>query len=145
MKKLTLNYVCFALSALCVLFMSCKDDDVPYPIGKKLVNYEITLIHLEADAPEPSSLPKDCIVYRDHEVLDNCLYLSFFYEGNKYLFDGLSASEIRILNVDNSYVKVLLSGEFVPYNFNGTPFFSTGSGKYSYKVSFTASSITLKQ
>ena len=40
MENLKINYVCLALSILCLLLVSCKDDEAyPYPAGKELLNY----------------------------------------------------------------------------------------------------------
>ena len=38
MRQLKINYVCFALSVLCLLLMSCKDDEDPYPTNEREVS-----------------------------------------------------------------------------------------------------------
>lgn len=44
MENLKINYVCLALSILCLLLVSCKDDEAyPYPAGKELLNYEMPM------------------------------------------------------------------------------------------------------
>ena len=84
MKKLTLNYVCFALSALCLLLMSCKDD----LIGKELVDYEVTMFKV-LDGNQPESIPKNCILYYDSSHRSD-------YNGG---YDGDSIKEINIASV----------------------------------------------
>lgn len=46
MENLKINYVCLALSILCLLLVSCKDDEAyPYPAGKELLNYRDAYVH----------------------------------------------------------------------------------------------------
>ncbi|RGX81131.1 hypothetical protein DXA68_00315 [Bacteroides stercorirosoris] len=93
MRQLKIDYACFALSVLCLLVISCKDDEDPYPAGKELVNYEMTLFRVEYGAPKPNPLPKDCIIYSEvpgnNEAYDNKFFISFYYEGNLYSIGGL--------------------------------------------------------
>ncbi len=147
MRHLKITYVCFALSVLCLLLISCKDDEDPYPAGKELVNYEMTLFRVEYGAPKPNPLPKDCIVYSEElgncEVCDNNLSISFYYEGNLYPIGGLPIPEMRDWTMNKSSVQVLLSGKFYPCEDDEVrP--DSGSKKDDYSASFYVSSITLK-
>ena len=54
MENLKINYVCLALSILCLLLVSCKDDEAyPYPAGKELLNYEMPMYIIAGDGQEP--------------------------------------------------------------------------------------------
>lgn len=147
MRQSKINYVCFALSVLCLLAISCKDDEDPYPAGKELVNYEMTLFRVEYGAPKPDPLPKDCIVYSEDlensEVYGHYLSISFYYEGNLYPVGGLPIPEMRDWTMNKSSVQVLLSGKFYFYEDAGNrP--DSRSEKDDYFVSFQVSSIILK-
>lgn len=147
MRQSKINYVCFALSVLCLLAISCKDDENPYPAGKELVNYEMTLFRVEYGAPKPDPLPKDCIVYSEDlensEVYGHYLSISFYYEGNLYPVGGLPIPEMRDWTMNKSSVQVLLSGKFYPCEDEEVrP--DSRSEKDDYFVSFQVSSIILK-
>ena len=147
MRQLKITYVCFALSVLCLLLISCKDDEDPYPAGKELVNYEMTLFRVEYGAPKPNPLPKDCIVYSEapgnNEACDNKFFISFYYEGNLYPIGGLPIPELRDWTMNKSSVQVLLGGKFYFYEDAGNIPHSR-SKKDDYFVSFQVSSIILK-
>lgn len=116
MGNLKINSVCFALGILCLLLISCKnDEEYPYPIGKELVDYEITLFRLQKGDKEPTTLPEDYIIYYDSpEIHGDFIAVLFSYEGKLYGIGQLPVAEIRSWNMNESSVKVLLSGKFIP-------------------------------
>ena len=147
MKKLTLNYVCFVLSALCLLLTSCKDD----LIGKELVDYEVTMFRV-LDGNQPESIPKNCILYYDSS--DGSDYNGgydgdFFYKGDKYRisFIFIPISEMKAWFQDQSSVKVLLSGCFEDNTPNDStqPCNNNTRSSGDTDIVFFAKSITLKQ
>ncbi|WP_291581985.1 hypothetical protein [Bacteroides sp.] len=144
MGNLKINYVCFALSILCLLLMSCKnDEEYPYPIGKELVDYELTLFRLQNGDKEPTTLPEDYIIYYDsQEVYDDFIITFFFYEGKSYGIGQLPISEIRSWNINEPSVKVLLSGKFIPSENTEMP--ADRNEKDDCIAIFLVSSLTLK-
>ena len=147
MKKLTLNYVCFVLSALCLLLTSCKDD----LIGKELVDYEVTMFRV-LDGNQPESIPKNCILYYDSS--DGSDYNGeydgdFFYKVDKYCisFIFIPISEMKAWFQDQSSVKVLLSGCFEDNTPNDStqPCNNNTRSSGDTDIVFFAKSITLKQ
>lgn len=143
MGNLKINYVCFALSILCLLLISCKnDEEYPYPIGKELVNYEMTLFRVQNGDKEPTTLPEDYIIYYDSPETHDAFITTFFiYEGKSYLIGKLPISEMRIWNMNEPSVTVLLSGKFIPLENTEMP--ASRSRKGNYRAFFRVSSITL--
>lgn len=147
MKKLTLNYVCFALSALCLLLMSCKGDDDFVDkedlVDTELVNYKVTLFRI-LDSNKPNPLPDNCILFYDKSNLSGS-YVDgdFFYKGDRYHIYGLPISEMRSWTQNKSSVKVLLSGIFVEDS-KEIPHSNTKSSSGDTDIVFCIRSIILK-
>lgn len=116
MKKLKFNYVCAALGVLCLLLMSCKDDDnfvdKEELVGTELVNYEMTLFKV-LDNNEPESISKNCILYYDnYDYKGEYAKGDLFYKGDRYTLHRLPLLEMKTWTQNSSSVKVLLSGVF---------------------------------
>ena len=142
MENLKINYVCLALSILCLLLVSCKDDEAyPYPAGKELLNYEMPII--AGDGPEPKPLPADCIIYYDYpEGVNSNILSNFWFEGRLYDTYGLSAKIKSWGITPPATVKVLVTGKFAAEECQTKP--DTRSNQSCYDVLFTVHSITLK-
>lgn len=143
MKHFKFTYLCFALSALCLLLMSCKDDDdfvdKEVLVDTELVNYEVTLFRV-LDDNQPDSLPENCILYFDNSDSDDDSRGVFFYEGNKYTIYCLPVTEMRSWTQNNLSVKVLLSGKFVDFTYV-IPYINSRTNP---DIVFYTNSITLK-